>query len=189
MTHYNSSPPFALEDATKEAELLRHQHFMALALEEAEKAYALGEVPIGALLVQNGTIIGRGYNRSIIDHDPTAHAEMNAIRSAAKHIQNYRLTGSDLYVTLEPCMMCAGSLIHARIDRVIFGAGDSRNGGLVSQIALNEIEAFNHKVSIIPHILEEKCRTRLKQFFKERRAQQKHRKGHTALLKTEEVTT
>ncbi len=143
---------------------------MQEALLEAKRAYQIGEVPIGAVIVKEGRVIARGHNRSIIDHDPTAHAEIVAIRNACQVIGNYRLTGTQLYVTLEPCMMCAGSFIHARIDHIIYGAGDSRNGALVTNINLNEIEAFNHKVIITPHILEEECRTLLKNFFKERRA-------------------
>ena len=145
------------------------EYFMAEALKEAQKAYEEGEVPIGAVIVKNDKIIARGYNRSITTHDPTAHAEIIAIREACQEIENYRLLDTSLYVTLEPCMMCAGSFIHARIKRVIYGAGDSRHGALNTQIKLNEVAGFNHQIEITPHILQKECQTLLKNFFKERR--------------------
>lgn len=157
-------------------ELKRHEFFMQEALNEAKKAYALGEVPIGAVIVANDEILARGHNLSITSHDPTAHAEIVAIRNACQKVENYRLLNVDLYVTLEPCMMCAGSFVHARIKRVIYGAGDSRNGAMTTNIKLNEIESFNHKVEIIPHILHDECRGLLKQFFQERRLNQANKR-------------
>lgn len=147
----------------------QHRYFMQEALLEAQKAGEIGEVPIGAVIVYNGEIIARGHNRSIIDNDPTAHAEIVAIRKACAKIKNYRLPGMTLYVTLEPCTMCAGSFLHARIDTVVYGAGDSRNGALGTNLNINDYKAFNHKITIIPHILREECRSLIKAFFKERR--------------------
>ncbi len=158
---------------TNTATILQHEVFMAEALIEAQKAYAIGEVPIGAVIVQDGEIIARGHNRSIIDSDPTAHAEIVAIRDACHKLQNYRLPGTTLYVTLEPCTMCAGSFLHTRIESVVFGAGDSRNGALGTNLNINDYESFNHKITIVPHILKEECSTLIKAFFKERRTKNK----------------
>ena len=147
----------------------QHQYFMQEALLEAKKAGAIGEVPIGAVIVYDGEIIARGHNRSIIDNDPTAHAEIVAIRKACAKIRNYRLPGAILYVTLEPCTMCAGSFLHTRIDTVVYGAGDSRNGALGTNLNINDYKEFNHKITIIPRILQEECRSLIKAFFRERR--------------------
>ncbi len=146
-----------------------HEQFMQEALIEAQKAYDIGEVPIGAVIVQAGKIIARGHNRSIIDCDPTAHAEIVAIREACRIMGNYRLPKTILYVTLEPCTMCAGSFLHTRIDTVVYGAGDSRNGALGTNLNVNDYKAFNHKLTIIPRVLQEECSTLIKRFFKERR--------------------
>lgn len=146
-----------------------HEAFMREALKEAEKAGAIGEVPIGAIIVQNGEIIARGHNRSIIDCDPTAHAEIVAIREACRIMSNYRLPNTTLYVTLEPCTMCAGSFLHTRINTVVYGAGDSRNGALGTNLNVNDYKAFNHKLTIIPRVLQEECSTLIKAFFKKRR--------------------
>ncbi len=149
---------------------------MQEALLEAEKAERLGEVPIGAVIVKDETIIARGHNLSITTNDPTAHAEIVAIRNAGQILNNYRLTECRLYVTLEPCMMCAGSFVHSRISTVIYGAGDSRHGALGTQLNVNAFDAFNHKIEIIPNILEKECRTLIQQFFKQKRLKQKHLK-------------
>lgn len=149
--------------------LALHKTFMKEALIEAQKAAMIGEVPIGAVIVLDGVIIARGHNRSIIDHDPTAHAEIIAIRKACNIMKNYRLPGATLYVTLEPCTMCAGSFLHTRIDTVVYGAGDSRNGALGTNLNINDYKAFNHKITIIPHVLQLECSTLIKEFFKERR--------------------
>lgn len=151
------------------AEIRAHEQFMQEALIEAQKAYDIGEVPIGAVIVQEGKIIARGHNRSIIDCDPTAHAEIVAIREACRIMSNYRLPKTTLYVTLEPCTMCAGSFLHTRIDTVVYGAGDSRNGALGTNLNVNDYKAFNHKLTIIPRVLQEECSTLIKTFFKERR--------------------
>ncbi len=146
-----------------------HQFFMQEALLEAKKAAALGEVPIGAVIVLNNEIIARGHNRSIIDHDPTAHAEIVAIRQACQYLENYRLPNTTLYVTLEPCTMCAGSFLHSRIETVVYGAGDSRNGALGTNLNINDYKAFNHKITIIPRVLESECSELIRTFFQERR--------------------
>ncbi|PWD86613.1 tRNA adenosine(34) deaminase TadA [Ignatzschineria cameli] len=158
-----------ITESITEADYQMHKAFMQEALLEAKKAGALGEVPIGAVIVYKGEIIARGHNRSIIDHDPTAHAEIVAIRKACAKLKNYRLPGSTLYVTLEPCTMCAGSFLHTRIDTVVYGAGDSRNGALGTNLNINDYKAFNHKITIIPRILQEECSSLIKAFFRERR--------------------
>lgn len=150
-------------------EIESHQFFMREALIEAKKAAKIGEVPIGAVIVQNNKIIARGHNRSITDHDPTAHAEIIAIRNACRNLENYRLPNTILYVTLEPCTMCAGSFLHSRIDTVVYGAGDSRNGALGTNLNINDYKAFNHKITIIPRILENECSELIRAFFRERR--------------------
>lgn len=167
MTHTpeQTDPKEALDQAT----MLAHETFMREALLEAKKAGLIGEVPIGAVIVQNGEIIARGHNRSIIDCDPTAHAEIVAIRDACRIMSNYRLPNTTLYVTLEPCTMCAGSFLHTRIDTIVYGAGDSRNGALGTNLNVNDYKAFNHKLTIIPRVLQEECSTLIKAFFKERR--------------------
>ena len=147
----------------------RHETFMALALQEAMTAESYGEVPIGAVIVKNNQVIAAGFNQSIMNNDPSAHAEMVAVRNACQFLNNYRLTDCELYVTLEPCMMCAGLLLHSRIKRVIFGAGDSRNGALGSQININELSTFNHKLLITHSILKDECSNLIKNFFKKRR--------------------
>ncbi len=146
---------------------------MAQALIEARKAAEIGEIPIGAVIVKDGEIIARGFNESITKNDPTAHAEIVVIRKAGEVLKNYRLIDCELYVTLEPCMMCAGSFVHSRLKRIIYGAGDSRHGALGTQLNVNAFESFNHKVSITPAVLEEECRTLIQTFFREKRKQQK----------------
>jgi tRNA(adenine34) deaminase len=145
-------------------------HFMACALELARKAQAEGEVPVGAVLVREGEIIGEGWNRPIASNDPTAHAEIQALRDAGKRIGNYRLPGSTLYVTLEPCPMCAGALIHARVARVVFGAYDPKGGAAGSVFnLLPSDERFNHHVECSGGVLQEECGDLLREFFKHRR--------------------
>lgn len=147
----------------------RHEIFMMLALHEAMRAETYGEVPVGAIIVKDNQVIATGFNQSIMNRDPSAHAEMVAVRRACLFLNNYRLTDCELYVTLEPCMMCAGLLIHSRIKHVIFGAGDSRNGALGSQININELNTFNHKLLITDSILKNECSTLIRNFFKKRR--------------------
>lgn len=142
---------------------------MKQALALAEQAAEKGEVPVGAVVVANDEVIGRGFNCPIGTSDPTAHAEIIALRDAATNIDNYRLAGCDLYVTIEPCTMCVGAMIHARINRIIFGAHEPRAGALTSQLALLESDHFNHSMEWTGGILEDECRGLIKEFFKQRR--------------------
>ena len=145
------------------------EKWMSHALTLAKQARDLNEVPVGAVLVKDQTIIGEGYNQPISAHDPSAHAEIVALRNAAKHIQNYRLTNTTLYVTLEPCMMCAGALVHARVDRVIFGAYDARTGVASSVANLFNQSFLNHNVKCAGGLLQEASGGLLKDFFRKRR--------------------
>ena len=146
-----------------------HESFMRLALEQARLAADAGEVPIGAVAVASGTVVGRGYNRPIGAVDPTAHAEVMALREAARTLGNYRVTGVDLYVTLEPCLMCVGALVHARVGRVVFGAREPKTGALVSAVQVLEIPTLNHRFEIVEGVLEAECRDLVQAFFRERR--------------------
>jgi len=142
---------------------------MKLALELAKKAELKNEVPVGALIVRNGQIIGQGMNTSISDHDPTSHAEINAIREAAKAIKNYRLKDCTIYVTLEPCAMCVGAIQHARIEKIIYGAPDPKTGACGSMIDLISVKEINHHAEAIGGILEKECGQILKDFFLSKR--------------------
>ncbi|MGX5218524.1 tRNA adenosine(34) deaminase TadA [Pseudomonas segetis] len=146
------------------------QHFMQEALLLAGQGAALGEVPVGAVLVQDGKIIGRGFNCPISTHDPSAHAEMVAIRDAARQLANYRLPGSTLYVTLEPCSMCAGLIVHSRIERVVFGATEPKAGVAQSRGEFFSQAFLNHRVLIEGGVLALECSEMLSAFFKARRA-------------------
>ncbi|WP_220815465.1 tRNA adenosine(34) deaminase TadA [Pseudomonas paralcaligenes] len=146
------------------------ERFMREALELARQGAALGEVPVGAVLVQDGEVLGRGYNCPIGTHDPSAHAEMVAIRMAAQAAQNYRLPGSTLYVTLEPCSMCAGLIVHSRIARVVYGTTEPKAGVAVSRGQFFEQTFLNHRVLIEGGLLAEECSEMLSAFFKARRA-------------------
>jgi len=143
---------------------------MDLALAEARKAAAVGEVPVGAVVVLDGRVVGAGFNRPISSHDPTAHAEIVAMREAAQALQNYRLTGATLYVTVEPCMMCVGAMVHARIGLVVFGATEPRAGALVSAQRAHELPWLNHRMAVEGGVREEECRALMQAFFQERRA-------------------
>jgi tRNA(adenine34) deaminase len=143
--------------------------FMQQAMLQAEEARDLGEVPVGAVVVLDGTVIGRGCNRPITDHDPSAHAEIVAIRRASEQLRNYRLTGASLYVTLEPCIMCAGAILHARIDRLIFAARDQKYGAAGSKLNLLESEFLNHRTGVTAGVLEQESEVLLKTFFELRR--------------------
>ena len=149
--------------------LERDELFMQAAYQQALLAQEYDEVPIGAVVVLNDQIIGSGFNRTISQHDPSAHAEIVAIRNAAQTLKNYRLIDCELFVTLEPCLMCAGSFIHARLKRVIFAAGDSRNGALGTQLHINDFTEFNHKITVSSGILKNQCSELLKSFFKAKR--------------------
>lgn len=145
------------------------QAWMRRALELAARAGAAGEVPVGAVLVLDGEAIGEGHNRPIIDHDPSAHAEILALRAAAARLANYRLPGTTLYVTLEPCVMCAGAIIHARVRRVVYGARDPRGGAAGSVFDVLNTNRLNHRVEIAGGVLEEDCARLLQDFFRQRR--------------------
>ena len=142
---------------------------MQLALDLARQAAKNGEVPVGAIIVKDGVIIGRGSNAPIGLHDPTAHAEIIAMRQAAQHLGNYRLVGSTLYVTLEPCAMCSGAMQHARIEKLVFGASDPKTGACGSVINLMAEQKLNHHTEVIGGILAEECGAVLTTFFKQRR--------------------
>jgi tRNA(adenine34) deaminase len=142
---------------------------MAAALELAQRARDSGEVPIGAVVVIDGEIAGRGFNQPISSGDPTAHAEIIAIREAAKRVGNYRLTGATLCVTVEPCLMCVGAMIHARIGTLVFGTAEPRTGAVVSTVRGGELPGHNHRFDVIPAIREAECRELMQTFFKERR--------------------
>ena len=146
---------------------------MREALALAQQAEAAGEVPVGAVVVKDGEIIGRGYNAPISSHDPSAHAEIAALRDAARHAGNYRLTGCELYVTLEPCVMCVGAMFHARIARVIYGARDPKTGAAGSVFNLFTETRLNHHARIEGGVLAEECGKVLSDFFAKRRTQQK----------------
>lgn len=150
------------EDSSGEA---RHEHFMREALVEARSAFEKEEVPVGAVIVMNGTIIGRGHNLKETSSDPTCHAEMVAIREAARYLGSWRLSGATMYVTLEPCPMCAGALIQARVDRLVFGCFDPKAGACGSLLNLAQDPRFNHRLEVISGVLEEECRSLLKGFF------------------------
>jgi tRNA(adenine34) deaminase len=146
-----------------------HEIWMRAALAEAARARELGEVPVGAVVVVDDKIIGKGCNQPITSHDPTAHAEVIALRDAAKTLNNYRLTGATLYVTVEPCLMCVGAMVHARIGLVVFGAPEPKAGALVSATRAHELPSLNHTLEILGGVLEDECRDILQTFFKERR--------------------
>ena len=153
------------------------ERFMRRALALAGRAAEQGEVPVGAVLVSGGEIIGEGWNRPIGDSDPTAHAEIIALRDAGARLDNYRLCDSTLYVTLEPCPMCAGAIVHARVARVVYGALDPKGGAAGSVFDLLPTdERFNHKVSVQGGLLHEACGSLLKDFFRQRRKQKKESK-------------
>lgn len=139
----------------------------ALAL--ARKAEAIGEVPVGAVLVRDDEVLGEGFNTLVRDHDPSAHAEMSAIRAAAARVGNYRLPGTTLYVTLEPCAMCAGAIVQARIERVVYGADDPRTGAARSVFRILDNPALNHRCAVVSGVLAEESGAMLRAFFRARR--------------------
>ncbi len=146
-----------------------HTHYMRHALKLAQQAAALGEVPVGALVVLDDEIIGEGFNNPIAACDPSAHAEINALRSAAQRLGNYRLAGANLYVTIEPCTMCAGALIHARIAQVIYGAPEPRAGALVSSTDVLANPGLNHRPQVLAGVLAADCAALVQNFFRARR--------------------
>jgi tRNA(adenine34) deaminase len=143
--------------------------FMLAALGQARKAQAAGEVPVGAVVVKDGEIIGVGFNAPISGHDPTGHAEIRALRDAAQRLRNYRLPGCELYVTLEPCAMCVGAMLHARIARLVYGAADPKTGACGSVLDLFSEPRLNHHATVTAGVMAEECGALLREFFAERR--------------------
>lgn len=152
------------------------EHFMRLALEQAQLAYQQGEVPVGAVVVKDNQVIASGYNQPITTHDPSAHAEVVAIRNAAKALNNYRLIGCTLYVTVEPCTMCTGLLIHSRIQRLVYGTTEPKAGAIHSALQLPQQNFYNHQLQVQGEILAENCSQIISGFFAMRRHQQKQLK-------------
>lgn len=145
--------------------------FMKLALAEAHMAAEAGEVPVGALVISNGEIIGRAGNRNLRDHDPTAHAEIVALRQAALHLGNHRLTGCTLYATIEPCAMCAGAILHSRIARLVYGAADPKAGAAGSILDVINHPRLNHRMEVVPGVMGNQCSEILQDFFRRKREQ------------------
>lgn len=149
------------------------EDFMSRALGLAQQAAAVGEVPVGAVVVKDGEVIGEGYNQPITSCDPTGHAEIIALRNAATALGNYRLSGCDLYVTIEPCTMCVGAMVHARIGKIIFGAREPRAGALESQLRLMDESHYNHSIDWQGGVLAEECGAIMSDFFRAKRAAEK----------------
>src|SRR4051794_32453520 len=145
--------------------------WMEEALREAERAAANGEVPVGAVVVHEGTMIGRGSNRNLLDNDPTAHAEILALREAGRALGNHRLAGCTIYVTIEPCAMCAGAMIHARLDRLVYGANDAKAGAVNSVIQVLNHRSLNHQMEVKSGVLAGRCQEMVQAFFREKRRQ------------------
>ncbi|MEJ5071759.1 tRNA adenosine(34) deaminase TadA [Enterobacter ludwigii] len=152
---------------------LNHEHWMRHALTLAQRAWEEGEVPVGAVLVYQNQVIGEGWNRPIGRHDPTAHAEIMALRQGGMVLQNYRLIDTTLYVTLEPCVMCAGAMVHSRIGQLVFGARDAKTGAAGSLIDVLHHPGMNHRVEITEGVLADDCSSMLSDFFRHRREQKK----------------
>ncbi|MFP2506766.1 tRNA adenosine(34) deaminase TadA [Buttiauxella gaviniae] len=152
---------------------LNHEHWMRHALTLARHAWEEGEVPVGAVLVHNNQVIGEGWNRSIGRHDPTAHAEIMALRQGGLVLQNYRLLETTLYVTLEPCVMCAGAMVHGRIGNLVFGARDAKTGAIGSLMDVVGHPGMNHQVMVTEGVLAEECSAMLSDFFRARRLEKK----------------
>jgi tRNA(adenine34) deaminase len=150
-------------------DLSEHQHWMAKALELAERAQAAGEVPVGALIVKDNQVIGQGYNQPIANHDPSAHAEIIALRDAGQTTNNYRLVDTTLYVTLEPCAMCAMAMVHARVKTIVFATKEPRTGAGGSLYQLLQHQGHNHQIEIIEGVLQQQSSQMLKTFFKQKR--------------------
>jgi tRNA(adenine34) deaminase len=149
---------------------MTYEGLMDEALEQARRAQLAGEVPVGAVVALDGEIIGRGFNQPIQSGDPTAHAEVVAIRAAARHVGNYRLSGAILCVTIEPCLMCVGAAVHARIGTVVYGAAEPKSGALVSTVRGTELAGLNHRFEVVGGVSEQACRDLMQAFFRDRRA-------------------
>ena len=148
---------------------MSHESFMEAALEEARRGGASGEVPVGAALVVDGRIIARACNRPIAATDPTAHAEILVLREAARVLGRYRLIGTTVYVTVEPCLMCVGALVHARVDELVYGAAEPKTGALASAVRGLDLPGLNHRFAVTGGVLEEPCRLLVQEFFREKR--------------------
>ena len=168
----------AMEDIATEEDIMWMRHALTL----ADKAESIGEVPVGACVVLNGELIGEGFNTPITDNDPSAHAELRAVKEAAAAVQNYRLIDTTLYVTLEPCSMCAGMLVHARVKRVVFGAKDAKTGAAGSVMNLLQHPALNHQLEVVSGVLADECANKLSDFFRKRRKEIKAAKKAKKLL-------
>jgi len=153
-----------------------HQYWMQYALRLARQAADEDEVPVGAVIVKDNKIISEGWNRPIQNHDPSAHAEIMAIRNAGKFLKNYRLIDTTMYVTLEPCSMCVGAMIHARVGQLVFGASDLKTGAAGSAINLIHESIHNHRIEVIAGVMEEECKQLLQLFFKQKRQAKKNEK-------------
>ena len=160
-------------DAQSEAQTALDEKYMRLALEEARAAASEGEVPIGAVVACGGEVVARAHNRRETDRDPSAHAEFLAMLGASRKLDRWRLTGCTVYVTLEPCLMCAGLMVNARVDRCVYGAGDPKGGALGTLFDLSHDERLNHAFDVTPHVLEDECADVLRSFFRERRRRRK----------------
>jgi tRNA(adenine34) deaminase len=158
--------------------LMNDIDYMRAALDMARQTLAAGEVPVGAVVVLDGEIIGRGFNAPISRHDPTAHAEMMALRDAARHLGNYRLVDCELFVTLEPCLMCAGAVMHARIARLVYGASDPKTGACGSVVDVFAEQRLNHHTKVSSGVLAEQCGAMLSDFFAKRRAEKRIEQGN-----------
>lgn len=148
---------------------MSHVDWMRLALDEAGRAAAAGEVPVGAVVVRDGVLLGKGFNCPVSSADPTAHAEIVALRAAAERSGNYRLPGASIYVTVEPCTMCAGALVHARIAKLVYGALEPRSGAVVSTASVLDNPGLNHRVEVVSGVLAQECAEVLRAFFAARR--------------------
>ena len=156
------------------------EQLMRFALNRAREAWQRGEVPVGAIVLIDGEIAGEGFNQPIATHDPTAHAEIIAMRQAAARAGNYRLTGATMYVTIEPCQMCVGAMIHARIGRLVYGAPEPKAGAIESAMRAHEHPALNHRFEVTGRVLESDCRELVQAFFAEQRSQTEDRRLPTA---------
>ncbi|WP_394128984.1 tRNA adenosine(34) deaminase TadA [Shewanella maritima] len=162
-----------VEQELSAEQLTLDEKWMREAMQQATLAEAKGEVPVGAVLVKDNQLIASGFNLSICEHNPTAHAEIECIRAAGQALQNYRMLGTTLYVTLEPCAMCAGAMVHSRIERVVYGADDLKTGAAGSVENLLQHPKLNHQLAITKGVLASECATQLSDFFKRRRAEKK----------------
>ena len=172
-------PLFRLEYAALSDLELNHEYWMRHALQLAKRAWEEGEVPVGAVLVHNNQVIGEGWNRPIGRHDPTAHAEIMALRQGGLVLQNYRLLDTTLYVTLEPCVMCSGAMIHSRIGTVVYGASDEKTGAAGSLLDVLRHPGMNHQVNVMGGVLAPACSEMLSEFFRMRRQQKKRQKAES----------